>query len=219
MPKRPDYISQSKLADILGVSRQAVQKLCKSGAKFEPALNDKRKINRWHPVIVQHKADLDAKKTTTADPIQPTNGEKKPNVIPPQVKNSFNMNITYDDVKHLTIKQVVETYGGIQGFKNYMDTMVKMQDFKAKEMKYRQGRNELIEKEPTAKALFAIVNLMLSRIVNEHPTSIIDQIFAIAKGGKDTARIDAINLMRDTLSKIIKDAKKELTRDLGKLGD
>ncbi len=70
MPKRPDYISQSKLADILGVSRQAVQKLCKPGGKFEPALNDKRKINRWHPIIVQHKADLDARNINSRDPIQ-----------------------------------------------------------------------------------------------------------------------------------------------------
>jgi predicted transcriptional regulator len=218
MPKRPDYISQSKLADILGVTRQAVQKLCKKGGKFEPAMNEKRKINRWHDIIVQHKADLDAKKVNGKDPItQP--GEKTPSVIPSQVKNSFNMQIDWEDVKDLTLEQIVKNYGGIQGFKNYMDALVKMSDWKAKEDKRLRERNKLIEKEPTAKSLFSIVNMMLSRMVNEYPTSVIDQIFAIAKGKKKTARIDAINLMKEALSKIIKDAKKELIRDLEKLED
>jgi len=100
-----------------------------------------------------------------------------------------------------------------------MDSLVKMQEFKTKEQNYLKGRNQLIEKEPTAKSLFSIVNMMLSRIVNETPSSIIDQLFAIVKGEKETARIDAINLMQQTLSKIIKDAKKELVRDLEKLED
>ena len=218
MPKRPEYISQSKLADIFGVKRQAVQKLCGKGKKFEPAQNEKGKINRWHSVIVQHKADIDAKKVNGREPITDP-GDKKPSVIPAQVKNQFNMQITFEDVEHLTLKQIVETYGGIQGFKNYMDALVKMSEWRTKENKGRKDRNELIEKEPTAKSLFSIVNMMLSRIVNETPSSIIDQLFAIAKGKKKTARIDAINLMQETLSKIIKDAKKELVRDLKKLED
>jgi hypothetical protein len=219
MPKRPDYISQTKLADILGVSRQAVQKLCKPGGKYEPALNDKRKINRNHPIVDQHIKEKREERSTGNDPIQkPEPGEKKPpSIIPPQVKNQFNLNVTYEDLKHLTLKEFVEDYGGIPGFKGYVDSLVKMTDWKTREDKYRKNRNELIEKEPTAKALFAIINLAFSRLVNEHPVSIADQIIAIVKSEKETARMDVIELMRSTLSKIIKDAKKELVRDLKRL--
>jgi len=217
--KNPSWKSQSSIADILGVSRQAVQKLCRPGGKFVPALNEKRKINRWHPIIVQHKEDLDARKKNSQNPVKPKEFVQNKTPAISQIKNAFSMEITFEDVEHLTLRQIVETYGGIQGFKNYMDALVKMSEFKTKDQKYEKDRGKLIEKDSVAKALFSIVNAMLSRIVNEYPSSIVDQLFAIAKSGKDTSRIDGINLMREAASSIIKYAKSELIRDLEKLKD
>lgn len=213
--KKPDWNSQSKIAIILGISRQAVQKLCKN--KFKEALNEKGKLNLWHPVIQQHKTEIEEKRKSTAGPIPKEN--PKPKVDPPtkNINQNLGTEISFEDIESLTIKEVVQNYGGISGFKTYVDVQVKMTDWKLKEQKYRHLRNELIEKVPVASSLFSIVNMMLSRIVNEYPTTVTDQLFAIVKGDKETSRIDAIELQQKTLSKIIKDGKRELIRDLKKI--
>lgn len=213
--KKPDWNSQSKIAIILGVSRQAVQKLCKS--KFKPALNEKGKINLWHPIIQLHKEELEEKRKSTAGPIPNPKQQSKGDSSEKKEKPDPGTEVSFEYIENLTVKEVVENYGGISGFKTYVDVQFKMMDWKLKEQKYRYNRNELIEKIPVASSLFSIVNMMLSRIVNEYPATVTDQLFAIAKGEKDTSRIDAIELQQKTLSKIIKDAKKELVRDLKKI--
>lgn len=214
--KKPDWNSQSKIAIILGVSRQAVQKLCKN--KFKPALNEKGKINLWHPIIQQHKEEIEEKRKSTTSPLPQSKPKSKGTTS--KGKNSqqeFKTEVSFEDIENLTVKEVVQNYGGIVVFKNYVDALARITDWKLKEQKYRHQRNELIEKIPVASALFSIINMMLSRIVNEYPATVTDQLFAIAKGEKDTSRIDAIELQQKTLSKIIKDAKKELVRDLKKI--
>lgn len=214
--KQPDWNSQSKIAIILGVSRQAVQKLCKN--KFKSALNEKGKINLWHPIVQLHKEEMEAKRQSTAGPVpKPKPTTKESSSTSKTNKPEFRDEIKFEDIEDLTLKEIVQNYGSIVGFKNYLDSMTKMVEWKLKEQKYRHSRNELIEKIPVASSLFSIVNIMLSRIVNEYPATVTDQLFAIAKGEKDTSRIDAIELQQKTLSKIIKDAKKELVRDLKKI--
>lgn len=216
--KKPDWNSQTKIGIILGVSRQAVQKLCKS--KFKPALNEKGKINLWHPIVQLHKEELEEKRKATAGPLPKSKPTTKESFTIPKAKTNqpeFRDEIATEEIEDLTLKEIVRNYGTIQGFKTYLDSMTKMVEWKLKEQKYRHTRNELIEKVPVASSLFSIINMMLSRIVNEYPATVTDQLFAIVKSDKDTSRIDAIDLQRKTLSKIIKDAKKELVRDLKKI--
>ena len=216
--KKPDYNSQSKTAIILRVSRQAVQKLCKG--KFKPALNEKGKINLWHPVVQQHKSDLEAKRQAVKAPIpKPTGQHGKTKYTPSQTNpGNYNTEITFEEIENLTIKQVVERYGGIVGFKNYVDALDKMAAWKIKEQKYNERRKELIEKNPVAMALFSIINIAFKRIL-EYPDTVTDQLIAIAKGDKKTARIDAIDLQTQTLSKILKSVKREVVRDLKGIDD
>ncbi len=216
--KKPDWKSQAGLADILGVSRQAVQKLCGTGKKFEPAQNEKGKINRWHPVIVQHKEKLEADRKSTSGPIPPKIPKSQEKRDPPKIKSlSQGTEVSFEDIETLSIKEVVQNYGGISGFKTYVDAQVKMADWKLKEQKYRHIRNELIEKIPVASSLFSIIDMMLRRIVNEYPATVTDQLFAIVKSDKETSRVEAIDLQERTLSKIIKDGKRELVRSLKKI--
>ncbi len=219
--KKPDWNSQSKIAIILGVARQTVQKLCKS--KFKDAIcveegKNKGKINLWHPIVQLHKEEIEAKRQSTIAPLpKPKPKSSQPSTQAKTSKTDVIAEITFEEIENLTLKEIVQGYGGIVGFKNYVDAMDKMAGWKIKEQKYRDRRNELIEKVPVASSLFSIVNMMLSRIVNEYPATVTDQIFAIVKGEKETSRIDTIELQQKTLSKIIKDGKKELVRDLKKI--
>lgn len=216
--KKPDWNSQSKTAVILRISRQAVQKLCKG--KFNPAVckegKEKGKVNLWHPVVQQHKADLEAKKANVSGPTPPGNGSKKGKSVSVSVSlpQNGNLEITFEDVENLTIKEIVERYGGIAGFKNYVDALDKMSAWKNKELKYEQARKKLIKKNPVARSLFSIVDIAFRRIVTEYPTTVTDQLIAISLGKKKTARIDAIALQEQALSKILKGVKREVLKGL-----
>lgn len=213
--KKPDYNSQSKTAVILRISRQAVQKLCKG--KFKPALNDNGQINLWHPVVQQHKADIEAKKANVSGPVpKPETGSTKGQspAFSLMQNGSFRTEITFEEIESLTLKQIVERYGGIVGFKNYVDALDKMSAWKNKELKYEQARKKLIKKNPVARSLFSIVDIAFRRIVTEYPTTVTDQLIAIALGKKKTARIDAIALQEQALSKILKGVKREVVKGL-----
>ncbi len=216
--KKPDYYTQSKLALVLNISRQAVQKLCKG--KFQPAIKDK-KINLWHPIVQQHKSELEAKRLAVKSPMPKPKAENQPRKTKPsagaQTTNvNFNIEITFEEIENLTIKQVVEKYGGIIGFKSYVDALDKMAAWKIKEQKYKERSRELIEKKPVALSLFSIINMAFKRIL-EYPETVTDQLIAIAQGNKKTSRIDAIDLQTQTLSKILKSVKREVVRDLKKI--
>lgn len=215
--KKPAWKSQSEIADICGVSKQAIQKQCRT--KFKDALNDKGELNRWHPAVIAYKELQDEKKRQAVDPLV----NQKKTKESPQIKsipiNGSGEEIPIDEISNLTLKQIVDKWGGISGFRPYVDAMAKMTEWKIKDQKYRADRNELIEKVPTAQALFSIINMGFSRIVNDYPQFITDRLIAIARSSKNTARIDIIELQQQALSEILKTVKKELVADLKKIDE
>lgn len=215
--KKAAYKSQSEIADICGVTKQAIQKQCRT--KFKDALNEKGEINRWHPAVIAYKELQDEKRKQSVDPlVKPTKTKEAPQIKSIPI-NGSGEEISIEEISNLTLKQIVDKWGGISGFRPYVDAMAKMTEWKIKDQKYRAERRELIEKEPTAQALFTIINMMLSRIVNDYPNIITDRLIAKARSSKKTARIDVVELQQQTLSEIIKAAKKELVAELKKIDE
>lgn len=215
--KKPAYKSQSEIADICGVTKQAIQKQCKT--KFKDALNENKEINRWHPAVIAYKELQDEKRKQSVDPlVKPTKTKESPQIKSIPI-NGSGEEISIDEISNLTLKQIIDKWGGISGFRPYVDAMAKMTEWKIKDQKYRADRKELIEKVPTTQALFSILNMMLSRIVNDHPPLITDRLIAIARSNKKSARIDIIELQQQTLSEIIKAAKKELVAEIKRIDE
>jgi hypothetical protein len=209
--KKPDWNSQAKTALILKVSKQAVQKRCKPGGDLHEATNEKKQVNLWHPKIQAWKAEIEEKQTETQGPAPEKKTKKKDD---PQRHVNFSTEVSFEDVENLTIKEVVERYGGISGLMNYVKAMKEISDWKTKEDKRRKNRNELIEKATVAKSLFTLFDVAFRRIVSEYPGTVTDQLFALAKSKKKTRRIDAITLQENTLSQILKGVKSEVIKGL-----
>ncbi len=216
--KKPDYNSQSKTAIILGVSRQAVQKLCKG--KFFPAVGtegrDKGKVNLWHPIVQQHKAEIESKKNPDTGPApgKPVNKTPKKST---EANGHNNTEVTFEEIENLTIKEVVERYGGISGFKTYVEALEKISSWKGKEQKYLERRKQLVSINPVARSLYSLVDSGFRRVL-EYPTTVTDQLTAIALSKKKTSRIDMIALQEEMLSRILKGVKKEVLKGLDDVG-
>ena len=213
--KLPDYNNQAKTARMLGVTKQAVQKQCREGGKVSrEAINEKGKINWWHPSVQAWKKEREEEAAAKGQPVEqikPGNPiAKKPNEGPRHI----NAEVTFQEIEDLTVKEVVERYGGMIGFKNFVDALRSMSDWKAKETKYQEIRGKLVSINPVADSLFSILNTCLRWIVGEYPVSITDRLIAIAKSDRDTARIEIIELQEEELSKRIKETKEDVTRKL-----
>lgn len=210
--KNPAWKAQSEIADIIGVSRQLIQKHAKK--KLLPAVctegKDKGKLNRWHQCVEDYKLEVEAKRGTKVDQISKAIKEPDNKTI---VINGQNQEISIEEIENLTLKQIVERYGGIAGFKAYAETLDKIASWKIREIKYEQTRKKLVSKNPVVSSLFALINAGNKSIL-EYPPTVTDQLMAIANSGRKTARIEMIELQNQALSKILKGVKQEVLKGL-----
>lgn len=227
----PELISRAELSRILGSSKANVTKLCAN--KFSHALHGKE-VDISDPIVNEHielrKSKLAAKDSPTPAPppkakaktVTPSEFEKMvanmnkqlEGTTQPRNKHTPSQDVTFEEIEGLTVRQVVERYGGIAGFKLYVDSLRGVADWKNKELKFNEKRSQLIEIDPLAESLFAIVNLAFKRIVGEYPTSITPQIKAIAQAGGHECNVEMIKIQEKQLSKILKDCKSEITKSL-----
>ena len=122
--------------------------------------------------------------------------------------------IKFSDIEDLTVRQVVAKHGGIAGFKLYIDALRGMADWKNKELKFRERRGELVEKNPLADTLFSLLDLSFQRIVRDFPGSMAPQLKAMALSLGDDAVLKMSDLMKKDLSQIIKSCKAKVNREL-----
>jgi len=213
--KQPDYNNQAKTARMLGVTKQAVQKQCREGGKVShDAINEKGKINWWHPSVQAWKKEREEEAAAKGQPVEQIKSGNPTAKKLNEGSRHINTEVTFQEIEDLTIKEVVERYGGMIGFKNFVDALKSMSDWKAKETKYQEIRGKLVSINPVADSLFSILNTCLRWIVGEYPVAITDRLIAIAKSDRDTARIEIIELQEEELSKRIKETKEDVTRKL-----
>ena len=77
-----------------------------------------------------------------------------------------------------------------------------------------RDRGKLVEIDPLASSLFALVDLSFKRVVGEFPGSVSPQLKAIVQSKSDDDIIRMTSLMEKTLSQIIKDCKSKIIQDL-----
>lgn len=218
------FISKSEFARKTGRSRTAITNATKPGAPLYPAMAGK-KINIHHPAakVYIEKAEIDkTNKKTGPDKKEKINYQPvyKPE---PELKNKNNgnsghhsdqnlLNIDNKDLENMTIKEVAIRFGGIQGFKSYIDSLKVFAEYKNKELMTQQKRNELVKRVSSETATFAILDLAFKRLLNEMPDSISSQLISLVKSGTENIKFKVAELIRINQSKILKDCKKEILK-------
>jgi len=216
-----NLITQSAFARHIQVSRQAISKLCK--ARLAPAMVGNQ-IDLDHAAVIDY-ADGKISEGTNLGSIKPEpikKTTKKAVQLPvdlPKKEQSlvpYNKMPSFEEIENLTVREVVERWGTIGGFKLYVDSLKGISDWKNKELKFMKDRAQLVEIEPLATSLFSLVDLAFRRIVDEFPQAMAPQLKAIVEAGKDNDIIQMSTLMEKELSQTIRDCKSKITRDLNK---
>lgn len=228
MSNNHEYFSQAAVARALNISRQAINKQVDDW-KERGIANEFGKININHPFIREYAERLGIKQLNIQGPPPKEKPQKKvsepkndkpnerkggivPKIAPIEPSNIISGDITIDDIAHMTIREVAEKYGGIAGFKNYVDAQAKMMEWQDKESKFMERRSQLVSVS-YFKTIFSLLDLAFKSIL-EAPERWADETIAKAKSEKAEARIDMIDLHKTTLSRILKSVKEEVLKML-----
>lgn len=229
-------ISKAELARVAGVSRTATTKASATGGPLADAVEGK-KINIDHPTAIEwlaaknvNAADVVApvKKTTTPRKVRVAKKktavkkkakpraiekEKKP-ATPTEPKQAPITVGGYeiDGLEDLTLREIVMRYGSIDGFKRYVDSLKSISDFNMRDMKMKTHRGELVSRDMVSNTLFPLVDVAYQRLVSDVPAATIQQIIARVESGGDDVVIDCEKIMRDAVSRVLKNTKNSIMK-------
>ena len=111
------------------------------------------------------------------------------------------------DLEDLTVREVVMRYGSVDGFKRFVESLKNIAEYKHREIRVRQQRNELIERDKVAGVIFPMIDVAFSRLVSDVPDTLAKLVIArVESGGPETAT-DVVQLIRDANSQVLKNVK------------
>lgn len=119
------------------------------------------------------------------------------------------------DIYDLTLVQIVERFGTISKLRTLVDTLKVITDYKKKDTEVKIKLSDLISRDYVRINVFGFLELMINRLF-EMPESIADFVVAKMKSKPDEAREIFIKQIQKNSSKIVKDAKKEISKRLRK---
>lgn len=215
-------ISKAELARWAGVSRQAVTKACKPGAPLYDATGGKG-VDVEHPLVREwlsvhglHELPEDGasaaqtkntgKKTARAKTTQPQKAPPRAQTqtapLPHELK----------ELEDLTVREVVMRYGSVDGFKRFVDSLKNIAEYKHRELRVKQQRGDLIERDKVAGIVFPVIDVAFSRLVSDVPESVSKLIVARVESGGPETTSDVQQLIRDANSRVLKNLKQSASR-------
>lgn len=215
-------ISKAELARWAGVSRQALTKACKPGGPLYDA-TDSKGVDVEHPIVrewlaghgveelpeVGHaakKSTVPRKKPDRAKTSKPKSADSPPMV--PTTPAGYDIK----NLEELTVREVVMRYGSVDGFKRFVESLKNIAEYKHRELRVRQQRGELIERDKVAGLVFPLIEVAFSRLVSDVPESISKLVVARVEAGGPETTADVQQLIRDANSRVLKNLKQSADR-------
>jgi len=116
----------------------------------------------------------------------------------------------------LTLRELVIKFKGLPGMQEYVRMLKDLAAADERDQKVRERRLQLIEKDFVIARLIQYLDILMKQLL-EYPESAVDEIIALVQAKGNSARLDVSRKLESGISRIIKNAKEELTRELGGL--
>lgn len=220
-------ISKAELARWAGVSAPAISKACRVGGPLYDAASSEG-VDAEHPLVRQWlaghgvhklpdppqarpkaKPKAKPKRGTARRPTPPPKPKADPPPAPPQLDE---LPGGIEDLENLTVREVVMRYGSVDGFKRFVDSLKGIAEYKHRELRVRQQRGDLIERDRVAGVVFPLLEVAFSRLVGDVPESVSKLVVARAEAGGPETTADVVQLIRDANSRVLKNLKESAAR-------
>jgi hypothetical protein len=215
-------ISKAELSRWAGVSRQAVTKACKPGAPLYDATHAKG-VDAEHPIVREWLASHGVHEPPGpgSDKPKPKRQRKIPDEPPPEPAKTARIlppaqtgATPYEikDLEHLTVREVVMSYGSVDGFKRFVESLKNIAEYKHRELRVRQQRGDLIERKDVAGLVFPMIEVAFARLVTDVPESVSKMVVARVEAGGPETSADVTQLIRNANSQVLKNLKHSASR-------
>ena len=193
-------IPKAELARWCGVARSTVTRACRT--TLADACTSQG-VNVDHPLVKEwlrsHGVHAPVSGTTGAEPAQHDTTPPVPAPVP--------MSHDLEHLEELTVREVVMRYGSVDGFKRFVDSLKSISEYKYKELRAKQQRGDLVDRQKVAGLVFPLLDVAFARLVTDVPVAVSKAVVArVESGGPDTYA-DVQKIIRDANSRVLKNAK------------
>ena len=115
-----------------------------------------------------------------------------------------------------TLRELVTRFKGLPGMQEYVKMLKDLAAADERDQKVRERRLQLIEKDFVIARLVQYLDTLMRQLL-EYPESAVDEIIALVQAQGDVARLEVSQKMEIGISKIIKDSKEQLIKELSGL--
>jgi hypothetical protein len=116
----------------------------------------------------------------------------------------------------MTIRELVMKYKGLDGLERYVKMLKDLSTADEKDQKVQERRLQLVEKDFVVARLFNFVDTLMKQLL-EYPESAVDDVVSLALSEGVNARQDVSRKMESGISRIIKDSKEQIIKELSGL--
>jgi len=120
------------------------------------------------------------------------------------------------EMLNMTLREIVLKYPGLDKIERYSKILKDMTMAAEKEQRIQERALTLISKDFTVSRLFNFIDDLVKHIF-EYPEAEVDSIIALAVAESKTTRIDVVQAMTNSLSRIVIGAKENIITELNSL--
>jgi hypothetical protein len=115
-----------------------------------------------------------------------------------------------------TLRDLVIRFKGLPGMQDYVKMLKDLTAADERDQKVRERRLQLIEKDFVIARLVQYLDVLMKQLL-EYPESIVDEVIALVQAQGSDARLNVSRKLENGISKIIKDSKEQLIKELSGL--
>lgn len=236
-----NLLSAARIAEITGISRQAVTKKCnkdfaraKDGKKWN--VNHAR-LGAWLKEKGVTASDLegrtksanariDKRATTVVSQSRSKMSTRAVKKSVPEIESPLSCAIVgysengvsdelpdINDLMGMTLREIALHHGTVDEFRPWADAFLKVQNGIEKELKNKKLKGEVIEREFVRSHVFGLLHEMNSRILVDYPRKLVEIVYAHCQA--EDSKEEAEMSVRNELSKPIKSAKEQVIKRIG----
>lgn len=115
-----------------------------------------------------------------------------------------------------TLRELIIRFKGLPGMQEYVKMLKDLAAADERDQKVRERRLQLIEKDFVIARLIQYLDTLMKQLL-EYPESTVDEIIALVQAEGGAARLEVSRKLETGISKIIKDSKEQLIKELSGL--
>lgn len=117
-----------------------------------------------------------------------------------------------EGLEHLTLEELIEQYGTLTAFREWLDARKKLADLRGAELKNEETVGRLVERDFVRRHVFGAIEAGNRRLLGDTPKTVARRLYALARS--DAPVEEAEKVVREILASQLQIVKVDAARSL-----